>query len=892
MVRFLDDKGRGGELFLLATTNGDGPPVPIGITDPQTGEITVAGSAQKIATNSIEERQLNYYIQVFAQTAESLDLLPTTTDTLRFCAGQIFYRDGKVEEIRLRCKLEAPGRRTTLWETDVPPSVGKDNDTEIKLSKEDSKRSHFSVKVVQRKNDKLLLFLWDLRSNLPAEAPVSHKAGSASITITQPDYNFEPVPLPHRAISEAAPLTTLKGLGRNLVPAKYQETPDLDRKTSEIALEDAQKQLWRILEQELTEEVDQLSDGYWERHSEGTKTIYSIKGVQENDCRELWERVKKKLNATSGGPGLQATDPGIAANNYFDAKARKTVIETRLIFWPSQTLKYQDGFAKPGVHYRSNQSPGYVALLDRHGNKPFRAEGWLWLPRGKVREGYRLAGRAEYIFQEGVQAMASLETLLIAHHKEEIERIQESLRSTLPFPETVMAKEEMIQKLKADIRRAKDHLATLSSFDCLNPLKCVLYAFHNQREEWANEKLALPNGKVINTSPYRVIRLDPNELYILLNASGDMWRTLIWRRLQALASFERTTWTKSGRRVDTGDRFIHVLLDGYRTQEELGARENERGLWKVLRDGNAVPSDAFFAVLSPDFLDRCYSWERDANGKIVFGAQAAALKASKSKHLIESKAIRFEENRKSATYSDSKRLTVLSERERWTSERKLLATRIIEAKTINKKLVQSSGKKRRTKNAVGGNTQLRKIDGKQYEVCRGTSGKGYSVLGWIKVGGYTTKDSRSLTKSYKVFMSDLKYFIERLGFELQIPKKIRKTSKVLDYLSGHRRQVTEKLQLDILVPLNLEELLQSALNESRQTQRTATRPRRVTSSEPKVNALVELKKQLKAAGIRQSELADMLGVSRESVNRWFSPSSTKRIPNKRIQQILDILDFE
>ncbi len=97
--------------------------------------------------------------------------------------------------------------------------------------------------------------------------------------------------------------------------------------------------------------------------------------------------------------------------------------------------------------------------------------------------------------------MASLETLLIAHHEDEIERIERSLKGTLPFQETVEAKEDLVKQLKSDIRRAKDHIATLSTFDCLNPLKCVLYAFHNQREAWADEKLMLPGGAIVDTSP-------------------------------------------------------------------------------------------------------------------------------------------------------------------------------------------------------------------------------------------------------------------------------------------------------------------------------------------------------------------------------------------------------
>lgn len=910
----LDTKNRGGELFLLASSNDDGPPVPIGITDPQTGEITVAGKSRNISLDKDDEHQLNYYIQLFSQSAERLELLPSTSHSLRFEAGQIFYKDGQVEELRLRCNMESPDHRKTLWETDNPPLMhisGTDSDEEISLDTGDKGRAHFSIQVTTNENGhKVLLFLWDLRANLPEEASILHRSGAESISISSTNkINFEPVPLPHRAISEAAPLTTIRGLGRSLVPAKYQDTPDLDRKTSDIAQKAAQKLLWESVENILSNAVDNNStEACWTRNTENDQVIYTVSNLQEQETRELWNEVKASLNVGNGGPGLQASDPAIVANNHFDAIKGHSVIETRLIFWPEKVLQYQDGYSKPGVYFRSNQSPGYVALLNSHGDNPFKADGWLWLPKDSVREGYRLAGRAEYVFQEGVQAMSSLENLLISHHEEEIDRIQGSIRSTLPFHETVMAKEDLVKQLKDDIRRAKDHIATLSTFDCLNPLKCVLYAFHNQREAWANEQLKLPGGELINTSPYRVIQLDPTELKYFLNATGDTWRTLIWRRLQALASFERTTWTKSGRRVESGDRFIHVLLDGYRTKEEMGAKEHERGLWKVLRQEGAVPSDAFFAVLSPDFLDRCYSWERDADGKIVFGAEAAALKAKKTTKFIEAKTIRDEENRKSATYADSKRLTALSERENWSSERKLLVTRISEARTVNTRPGRKNGNPVpvRSRNSLGGNYLLRKIDDTQYEVCRGTRGKGYSVTGWMKVGGYTTKgDQRQTSKAYRNFIADLEYLSENLGFELQIPKKFKKTKRVIEFLSNNRKKKTELLQIDILIPLDIEDLLQKHL-DTFDTKATESNPvpgkpektvkiekpqsNKQKREEPNLQILDKLKDQLKAAGILQSDLAEMLDVSRESINRWFSPSSAKKIPDKRIRQILEILD--
>jgi len=74
-------------------------------------------------------------------------------ETLRVQAGQLFYHNGRLEEVRLRgtCPDQRPGEilcLETSWSTPTPPCLQPDSDTTLQLDPAEAGRPHLSALVV------------------------------------------------------------------------------------------------------------------------------------------------------------------------------------------------------------------------------------------------------------------------------------------------------------------------------------------------------------------------------------------------------------------------------------------------------------------------------------------------------------------------------------------------------------------------------------------------------------------------------------------------------------------------------------------------------------------------------------------------------------------------
>ena len=74
-------------------------------------------------------------------------------ETLRIQAGQLFYHNGRLEEVRLRgtCPDQRPGEilcLETSWSTPTPPCLQLDSDTTLQLDPAEARRPHLSALVV------------------------------------------------------------------------------------------------------------------------------------------------------------------------------------------------------------------------------------------------------------------------------------------------------------------------------------------------------------------------------------------------------------------------------------------------------------------------------------------------------------------------------------------------------------------------------------------------------------------------------------------------------------------------------------------------------------------------------------------------------------------------
>lgn len=228
---------------------------------------------------------------------------------------------------------------------------------------------------------------------------------------------MNPVPMPRAAWKSREALQ--RGLGRMF--SGYNQIPNIDIQ-GKLAQTEATRLFWNLVEEKLNQAVtEQNSLLSWYKREEAGKTILFLHGFQESKARSLWEQICKAANAGEGGAGLEIANPAFFSKNRMENG--KVVIETQLTLWPEEAFKTKDGFPALPLRFRRASSPGYQTFIKLYQNKPHFADGWLWLPKGNVKEGFRLGGLSTLLFPEGRAALKSLQERQIQNYEEELNRI-------------------------------------------------------------------------------------------------------------------------------------------------------------------------------------------------------------------------------------------------------------------------------------------------------------------------------------------------------------------------------------------------------------------------------------------------------------------------------------
>lgn len=724
---------------------------------------------------------------------------------------------------------------------------------------------------------------------------------------------MSPVPVPRTASKEAASLALIRGLGRMFTG--YSKVPDLDI-LGKIASEEAERLFWPLLEKTISEFIlNHNLNASWEKFQQDGKTILVLHGIQEHDCHTIWFLTTKAANKGEGGPGLEIADP--CFKNCTQFIQGKVSIENRLIFWPNEAFKDRDGWDKPPIRFRTEGSPGYISLLERNGSQPYFADGWLWVPRGNEREGFRIGHLPTLLFPEGRAALERLKERELKDYEAEIQRI---------FQNPSLFRDEdsrTIRDLQSAVRRVKNWLRALSIYDIGHDLiLCIFEAFYRQRNAWIAEKVILPNGQQIITKPWRIIRLDPDDLRLRLdpaNSLGDNWRGRMFEKLEALTTFQRQTRTRTGRKIDVGDRFLGRVIDGRLGVDETSAPETDPGLGltRVLKKSGVFPIDSFFVEVSLEFMERLVTWAMDADGTVYWGIDSAKVAERNSiisypNKPLQAKTLKIakiEEAKTKPYYDHSPRLLSLSNLECWPIERKLLACTLLQEVTpslnkIQSKISQTTNKKinektdRKTNQETPDKYKLITLNSLTYISCNGSRDQGYQLKTWLDKVGYE-KYARTITdKIFNKFIEDLHSLKQTLGLHLQLispNNQLIQDSEALSTLETYKENFSsvQKYKLRFYLPADLEKRLRHRLADAGidavdEGEESAGNQYCIfTPLNPDGLCPADIRLARKRAGWKQTDLAQKLGVPREYIAYW--ENAKRPIPSERLPLLQQIL---
>lgn len=742
----------------------------------------------------------------------------------------------------------------------------------------------------------------------PAETPPAARPGWTPVVPVAKERReavrrsmLEPYPVPRRVAEDSLALALTRGLGP-MFAGGYAKVPDLDRR-GELACKEAERLFWDAVEKA----ADATAPG-WQRETLDGKTVLVLP-VDEEKARSFWGAVTKSLNATpeedKEGPGIHAEEPHFENRTHWTQG--RVVHETALTFWPDEAFSNKYDEPRAAVRFRRETSPGYQALLSERGKRPFFADGWLWIPRGTEREGFRIGGLSTLLFPEGRGALERLQTRNLKDYEGRLHRI---FQEPSLFQDTDKL---AVRDLQAAVRRAKAWLRELSVYD-IGPdlLLCVFEAFHRQRDTWANEQVELKDGHVVNTRPWRIIRLDPADLRVRLDPDetkwGKNWRGELFNKLEALTTFQRQTRTSKGRKVDVGDRFLGRVIDGRREIDEKDTPEtNPRlGLVRALDEAKALPVDAFFVEVSVDFMRHLVAWSEDEKGGIHWGMDAA--KAAERKALLVDKVspdeAREEARKKRAharatPYTEgSPRLMTLSNLEKWPLTRKLLAYVLLGELTPNFQRYRSrngTSRTRRKPNRLGGMHALITVGERDFVACNGKHGNGYRVKAWMdKVVGYEKRTGPGGGASaFHAFVKDLDGLTDTLVLYLELGpvggRTLRSTDALRALYSYTRNPPSAyNLKLKLYLPADREDRLRARLKKAGIEDAADTvGPHVFTPTRPGGIAPKDLHIARLQAKWTQAELAAKVGVSQAVVAYW--ETAKRPIPPDREAALREVL---
>ncbi len=704
---------------------------------------------------------------------------------------------------------------------------------------------------------------------------------------------MSPYPLPRTLAKDAHTIALNRGLGRMF--GSVAKIPDLDFR-GDTALQEAEALFWAALEDYLEKALaGRTPPASWTREplSDG-KTVIFLFGIQEAEARTLWFSAIRGMNATEKGPGLEVAEPSFTNENRFDQASRQVLITTRLLLWPDDHLRIREDELLPPVKFRSERSRGYLDLLDRQGPRPFFADGWLWLPRGDEREGFRIAGLPRLLFPEGRKALERLSRRNKGEHETELNRL---LRNPTLFQDEDA---KVVRELRSAIAKTEAWLKELSLYDTRDLTLCIFEAWYRQRDAWFREVVTLEDGKEVSTAPYRIIRLDPEDLRLRLDpktAGGANWRSRLFKKLEALTTFERQTRDRrNGRKVDVGDRLVERVIDGFRGEEETSTPEQDPGLGltRLLKKAGGIPSRSFYAVVSVDFMERLVTWAVDERGAVRWGLEAAkaaervALAGAPEKPKNARKAAEEKRNEsKGKPYFDgSPRLMSLYNLEDWPQEVKDLAHVLLQEVTHKK----------------GG----ARLDGVDFVACGGSYGKGYKVQAWvIKWGGHLLRTGpRGGVQAFAGFLKALRFLSSHdtlnVRVELRPPRKRGETpfqkstwnEEALAVLESYKDNPPTVYDLKLVpyLPEDLEDRLRNRLSEDGIEGVDEDEAGTSVFTPPVHGGLspADIRRARKLAGWEQAELAAKVGVSRVIVSYW--ENAKKPVPRDRMARLQEVLE--
>lgn len=680
---------------------------------------------------------------------------------------------------------------------------------------------------------------------------------------------MSPVAIPQVPIRSSHFGALQRGIGRAF--AGYAKIPDLDLDGRD-ALDAAQRLFWPLLE----EHLDREAPG-WTRVREQGRAIYTLPGLDLSRAKKLWRAVTTALNKDNGtpegGPGIRVVDPEFQHTTLQQAGRSAPAIQ--LILWPETSLRDELGWKIPPVRFRRESSPGYLSILEDHKDKPYFSSGWYWQPQGKTLEGFRIGGLPMLLFPEGRDAIARLE-------ERKIQDIDTELNRIFYQPSLFRDEEQItISRLQEAIRRAKNSILKLQTYDWTDLYCCIFEAFARQKDAWYQERVVLPDGSEVETRPYRVLSLDPQDLRLRLDPNrqwGQNWRGKLMLRLEALATFERQTRDQKGNVIDAGDRLIQRILDGRQGIQEGNVPDDDPGLGltRLLRASGAIPSDTFFVSVSPDFMANLFTVVSDIRGLPAWGLDA--VKAIRQKALADGKTDReasrlAAETRKRVRkpfYEHSPRLQSVANLKGWKPQRKHLA---------NVLLMERHG-------------DTASLGGGEFHPCNGRSGSGYKVRTWMDKAGYERqKGPRGSLRALGKFLDDLAAFVDTLGIELRIRRGPQETRQVLEVLQVYRESPNEvqDLVLQVFLPTDLERRLREILAAAHIEAIDSHEEPALLFRPPGTDRLTpaQVRTARKRAGWGQDELAQRLGLNQANISRW--ERGKKPIPEKYEAHLRSVL---
>lgn len=199
----------------MADSPADEPPILVGIATETTsgGEtvnVAVAGGAlfavrppsptgEKVSGPSETEIGMGH-AGVIVSAARAIGV--EVPEDFVFSAGQVFYKDRRLVEVRLSGFVNARIRdngagageiEASPWSTPVAPTLTADAEGVLSLAPADAGRTHLSAMVVRTANEPLAIsLLWDLRENAPAAEIVNlsgtaagHSSAHATLPVTR-----------------------------------------------------------------------------------------------------------------------------------------------------------------------------------------------------------------------------------------------------------------------------------------------------------------------------------------------------------------------------------------------------------------------------------------------------------------------------------------------------------------------------------------------------------------------------------------------------------------------------------------------------------------------------------------------------------------------------------